>query len=54
MPVVARDLNGRWVEDGARLGDEDVDEAVGVEEDIVDEMELVVPGVELPAFDVDD
>lgn len=31
-----------------------MDEAVGVEEDIVDEMELVVPGVELPVFDVDD
>jgi len=31
-----------------------VDEAVGVEEDIVDEMELVVPGVELPVFEVDD
>ncbi len=31
-----------------------MDEAVGVEEDIVDEMKLVVPGVELPVFDVDD
>ncbi len=31
-----------------------MDEAVGVEEDIVDEMELVVPGVELPVFEVDD
>lgn len=36
IPVVARDSNRRRVEDGVRLGDEDVDEYIGVKEDIID------------------